>query len=58
MKHFLTLIVGSWCGRGMAHDYRCYRCGAPCRTSGGFNCPIHYNRAACTNWLCDNWIPF
>lgn len=58
IRKFLALAVGSWRGRGMSHDYRCHLCGAPCRTSGGYNSPIHYDRTFCTNRLCENFIPF
>lgn len=58
MRKLIARIVGLWRGRNLREYQRCYHCGAPCRTGGGFHCPIEYSREFCTNRLCANYVPF
>ncbi len=58
LRIFVSRVIGAWLGRKLAEHQRCYRCGAPCRTGGGFDCPIQYSREFCSNRPCVNYVPF
>jgi hypothetical protein len=58
LRQLLASLLGRLRGRHLPPERRCRQCGAPCRTSGGYRCPIYYDRNSCGNKLCQNYIPF
>ncbi len=58
LRQSAAVVLGFPAGAGLPMEARCPHCGAPARAVGGVSCPARYDRAACTNWLCANWVPF